>query len=137
MFALVHSHVQDDPVGIAEQLEAITNFLSYAVEGDNFSGDASARTGAALLVGAIGSALADLQVVTRQALKESEEAGYDRGFADGQENQGEPTMRLDLPHNEMIADWKRQTAERVAAAARGEPDLTEPAPPARRRKRAG
>lgn len=83
MFHIVHRHVHENPIDIADELEAIASFISYAVENENYTGDATARNGASLLVAAIAFALADLRTVTESAMKASEQRGYEQGVSDG------------------------------------------------------
>lgn len=110
MFALVYPHNQDDPLSIAEELACMTNFLAYAVEHGGYTGDASARNGASLLVAAIGRSLQDLRTVTDNVLLERMEAAYTRGLADGRAGRRTPAPDLTEPTGHASDEERQRTA---------------------------
>lgn len=124
-FHLIHPSIHTDLASITNELADITAFMAYAVENDNWTGDTDARAGAMLLLSAMSASLKDLGAVEKEEAGKAFAKAYGLGFMEGQRDR--------TPAQEMAPAAEAQPKK----PAKAPPDLTEPAPPAKRQARTG
>lgn len=105
-----------DSDSIMSELEDISIFLSYALAESNFGLNENARSGACLIMGSLARSLNRLRSVATEEATKKQAKAFAEGLLEGR--QGRPVV--------MDAELPAPTT-----------DLTEPAPPVKRQKRAG